>query len=113
MIAQKPEGLIIGMSRGCAPLNAVSYAEFCVSLGLGSKGFLVVWLPGFLAFLNFFPLERLSVPGICEGILHAFLPLPVERVSSVQRGLCVKGPVEASEALCSHFIDAEAEDQRP
>ena len=65
-------GLIIGVCRACASLSIASYAEFCVSLGLGSKGFLVGWLPGFLAFLNFFPLERLSVPGICREFYLAY-----------------------------------------
>lgn len=36
-------------------------AELCVRLGPDSKGLPIGWLPGFLAFLSFFPLERLSI----------------------------------------------------
>lgn len=88
------------------------HAEFYVSLCPGSE---VLPIGGFLGFslLRIFSLlERLRVPGICEGILRDLLPLPIAVVSSLKRGLWVKGPVDSLEDHCFHFIDAEAEDQR-
>lgn len=69
------------------------------------------WLPGCLTFPDFFPLERLRVPGIGEGILYGSLPLPVTVVGSLKRRLWVKGPVGSLKNHCFYFIDAEAEDQ--
>lgn len=71
-----------------------------------------LWLPGCLTFPDFFPLERLRVSGICEGILYGSLPLPVTVVGSPKRRLWVKGPVGSLKNHCFYFIDAEAEDQR-
>lgn len=68
------------------------------------------WLPGCLTFPNFFPLERLRVSGICEGILYGSLPLPVTVVGFPKRRLWVKGPVGSLKNHCFYFIDAE--DQR-
>lgn len=69
------------------------------------------WLPGCLTFPDFFPLERLRVPGIGEGILYGSLPFPVIVVGSLKRRLWVKGPVGSLKNHCFYFIDAEAEDQ--
>lgn len=59
-------------------LSTVSCAELCVRTGPGSKGFPLGWLPGFLAFLNFLPLERRSVLGRVREFYMAYSLYPLQ-----------------------------------
>lgn len=75
----------------------MSYAELYVSPDPGSKGLPIGWLPGFLAF-EFLPFEEVKCSW--EGIL---LPLPITIMSSLKRGLCVKGPAGSWEGSSLPF----------